>query len=124
MGAFTGINVYLKPHDSFPGAKSRLFGPQNFGAFVGYGVNALNNYLFGMNWESRWGINVGVGLHVGQETQLQPGIVPGVTQLPSTTTVAPTISVIKPSGFITVGFDLNTMKAAISSLFSGGAVSK
>jgi hypothetical protein len=130
--AFVGVNIYLWSRDVFPGATSRqgflggnkkpngLNGYWNPGILIGYGVDATNNYLAGLNWEIPW-INIGSGVHIGQETFLQPGIVPGVTQLPSGATAAPTLNRTSYGWYGSVGFDLNVMKAALSQLFGGGS---
>ncbi len=91
------------------------------GILVGYGVDALNNYLLGANWETPLGINLGSGLHIGQETFLQPGVVAGVTQYPFSSTGPPTTNSTRYGWYGSVGFDLATMKAAFSQLFGGGA---
>jgi len=132
--AFVGINIYPWRRDVFPGAMGHqgflsekegnpkvLNGYWNPGIVVGYGVDATNNYLLGLNWETAWGINIGSGVHVGQEAYLQPGIVPGVTQLPSNATSAPTVNETKYGWYGSIGFDLNTMKSALSQLFGGGS---
>jgi hypothetical protein len=131
--AFVGINIYLWERDVFPGQLSKqgpfwskknhgwLNGYWNPGVMVGYGVDSANNYLVGLNWEMKWGINVGGGLHIGQEAFLQPGIVPGVTQLPSTTTAPPTFNKTSYGYYGSLGFDLAVMKAALGQLFGGGS---
>jgi hypothetical protein len=131
--AFVGVNVYLWERDVFPGQLSKqpflflkkphgwLNGYWNPGLMVGYGVDATNNYLLGLNWETKWGINVGGGLHIGQEAYLQPGIIPGVTQLPSSTTSAPTFNKTAYGGYGSVGFDLAVLKSALGQLFGGGS---
>jgi hypothetical protein len=133
LHAFVGVNVYLWERDVFPGQISKqgflwlrsahgwLNGYWNPGIMVGYGVDALNNYMVGLNWETKWGLNFGPGLHVGQETFLQPGIVPGVTQLPSTTTTVPTFNKTACALYGSVGLDLGVMKTALSQLFGGGS---
>ncbi len=130
--AYVGVNVYPWRRDVFPGAMSHqgflwakegskgLNGYWNPGVLVGYGVDATNNYLVGLNWETFWGINIGSGVHIGQEARLQPGIVPGVTQLPSSTTAAPTYNKTEYGWYGSIGFDLSVMKAALSQLFGGG----
>jgi hypothetical protein len=134
--AFVGVDVYLWERDVFPEQLSKqgflwfkkphgyhgwLNGYWNPGILVGYGVDSTNNYLVGLNWETKWGINVGGGLHVGQESYLQPGIVPGVTQLPNTATSAPTYNKTAAGGYGSVGFDLGVMKSALGQLFGGGS---
>ena len=131
--AFVGVDVYLWERDVFPGQLSKqpflflkkphgwLNGYWNPGLMVGYGVDATNNYLLGLNWETKWGINVGGGLHIGQEAFLQNGIIPGVTQLPSSTTSAPTFNKTAYGGYGSVGFDLAVMKSALGQLFGGGS---
>jgi hypothetical protein len=135
--AYVGVNVYPWRRDVFPGAMSRqgflwwktgnpkgLNGYWNPGILIGYGVDATNNYLLGLNWETFWGINIGSGVHIGQEARLQPGIVPGVTQLPNTLTAAPTYNQTNYGWYGSVGFDLSVMKAALGQLFgAGGSVS-
>ena len=132
LHAFVGVNVYLWERDVFPGQMSKqgflwfkphgwLNGYWNPGVMVGYGVDSLNNYLVGLNWETKWAFNVGTGLHVGQESFLQPGIVPGVTQLPSTTTAVPTFNKTACALYGSVGFDFGVMKTALSQLFGGGS---
>jgi hypothetical protein len=116
--AFAGVNVYLWQRDVFPGANHGYWKP---GLLFGYGLDALNNYIVGLNWETKWGINVGGGGHIGQETRLQPGIVPGVTQLSSSATAAPTFNKTEYGYYGSVGFDLAVMKNAISQLFGGGS---
>jgi hypothetical protein len=131
--AFVGINVYLWERDVFPGQLSRqrflwlkkdhkwVNGYWNPGIMVGYGVDAQNNYLVGLNWETKWGINFGPGLHVGQEAFLQPGIIPGVTQLPSSATSVPTFNKTACGVYGSLGFDLGVMKSAFGQLFGGGS---
>jgi hypothetical protein len=118
--AFAGVNVYLWRRDVFPGALSKDHGYWKPGLLFGYGLDALNNYIVGLNWETKWGINVSGGGHIGQETRLQPGIVPGVTQLSSSATAAPTFNKTEYGYYGSVGFDLAVMKNAISQLFGGG----
>lgn len=131
--AFAGINVYFWPRDVFPGqlSKDKIF-PRNPklgwlngywkpGILFGYGLDALNNYLVGLNWETKWGINIGGGGHIGQEARLQPGIIPGITQLPSAATSAPTYNKTEYGYYGSVGFDLAVMKNAIGQLFGGGS---
>jgi hypothetical protein len=127
--AFVGIDIYPWQRDVFPGALSKqgflsrnwhplgLNAYWNPGILVGYGVDSPNNYIVGLNWETTWGINFGPGWHIGQEAYLQPGIVPGLTQLPSSATSAPTFNRTRYGWYGSVGFDLAVMKNAISQLF-------
>ena len=134
LHAFVGIDVYLWERDAFPGQLSKqgflwmksahwgfVNGYLNPGILIGIGVDAVNNYLIGANWETKWGINLGFGLHIGQEAMLQPGIEPGVTQLPSSTTSVPTFNMIRPGFYGNLGFDLSVMRAAFGQVFGGSA---
>jgi hypothetical protein len=134
--AFVGVNVYLFQRDVFPGAMARqgflwgkpsdkphvMNGYWNPGLVIGYAVDTTNNYVTGLNWETPWGLNLGSGVHIGQEMFLQPGFVPGVTQLPSTTTAVPTISRTEYGWYGNVSFDLGVMKTLISNLFGSSSV--
>jgi hypothetical protein len=116
---FVGLDLYLWRRDLYPGAlKGRDY--KKPGLLLGYGLDAPNNYLIGLNWELPWGINLGSGFHIGQETFLAPGIQPGVTVLQPGTTTPPTINRTAYGAFGSIGFDLATVKAAISQLASGG----
>ena len=117
---FVGLNYYLWPRDLFPGAlKKRDYATP--GLFFGYGLDALNNYLIGANWELPWGINLSSGLHIGQETFLAPGIQTGVTVLQAGTTTPPTVNRIRPGAYASIGFDLAVMKSALGQLFGGSS---
>jgi hypothetical protein len=131
--AYVGIDVYLWERDSSPDYMSKqkflwlkkdhrwLNGYWNPNIMIGYGVDSLNNYLIGLNWEAKWGINFGGGLHIGQETRLQPGVIPGITQSPSTATSPLTYNKTAYGYYGNLGFDLNVMKAAIANLFGLGS---
>jgi len=124
--AFVGIDLYPWSRDVFPGAQRNApFKRSSYlpGLLVGYGVDALNNYVLGADWETHSGLNISSGVHIGQESVLTPGIVPGVTQLPSSATSAPTTNVTRYGWYGTIGFDLSTMKAALSQLFGGSSTS-
>jgi hypothetical protein len=118
---FVGLNYYVfGKRDLFPGALK----PRDYwkpGLLLGYGLDSPNNYLLGANWEFRWGINLGAGLHIGQETFLAPGIQPGLTTLPATTISPPTVTRTRYGAYGSIGFDLATMKAALGQLFGGGS---
>jgi hypothetical protein len=112
---FVGLNYYFKQRDLFPGAlkTSDYFIP---GGFFGYGLDATNNFLVGPNWETKWGINVGFGAHIGSETFLKKGIVPGTTPLGSNATSPPTVSRPKLGTYVSVGFDLSVFKSVFGQL--------
>ena len=116
---FVGLNYYFEQRDLFPGAltTAKYFIP---GFLFGYGLDATNNFLLGLNWEAKWGMNFAGGYNVGQESFLQPGIVPGVTVIPSGSTSPPTVNRFRGGGFFSFGFDLSVVKAAFSQLFTGG----
>ena len=121
--AFVAIDLYPAQRDLYP--PDSAFSPKWYrrsfvpALQVGYGVDALNNYLLGADWEMPFGLNISSGLHIGQETVLQPGIIPGQTQLPSGATAAPTTNKTKYGAYGSISFDLSTMKALIGSLFGG-----
>jgi hypothetical protein len=117
--AFTGVNMYFKPHDSTPGLRTRLLDPQEFGFLIGYGIDGGANYLAGLNWQVKnSGLNISGGAHIGQVSQLAPGVYPGVTEFPSSITSVPTVAHTKLGAFLGISLDINTMKNAIGSLFS------
>jgi hypothetical protein len=116
---FVGLDLYLWRRDLYPGQlRGRDY--RKPGLLLGYGLDAPNNYLIGLNWELRWGINLGSGFNIGQETFLAPGIQPGVTVLQPGTTTPPTTNRTAYGAFASIGFDLATVKAAITQLASGG----
>lgn len=118
MHAFTGVNLYFKPHDSNPGPHTGLFEAQQFGVLIGYGIDGGSNYLAGLNWQVKnSGLNISGGAHIGQVAQLAPGTYAGVTEFPSSLTTVPTVNRTKLGGFVGVSLDSNTMKTAIASLF-------
>jgi hypothetical protein len=119
---FVGLNYYIfGKRDLFPGAlkNTDYLKP---GLLLGYGLDSANNYLIGANWEFRWGINLGSGLHIGQEVFLAPGIQPGLTTLPSMTTTPPTVNRTRYGAYGSIGFDLATMKSTLGQLFGGSSV--
>jgi hypothetical protein len=132
--AYAGVDIYLWARDTFPGGVSqqRFLGLKkkkwpngywNPALMVAYGLDAPSNFLVGANWETKWGVDFGGGLHIGQQSQLSPGIVPGVTQFSSTTTSVPTYNTFGHAGYLSVGFDLNVIKSAIS-LFGSSPTTK
>ena len=116
---FAGLNYYFRQRDLFPGALTMrdYLWP---GFLFGYGLDAPNNYLLGLNWEAKWGMNFAGGYHIGQESFLQTGIVPNVTVIPSGSTTPPTTNRFRGGAFVSFGFDLSVVKAAFGQLFGGG----
>lgn len=115
---FVGLNYYFKQRDVFPGAlrTSDYFIP---GAFFGYGVDDSKNFLLGPNWETKWGIDVGLGVHIGHETFLRKDIIAGTTPLASSATSPPTVSKPKLGTYFSVGFDLSVFKNVFGQLTGG-----
>lgn len=116
---FVGLNYYLKERDLFPGSlkRSDYFTP---GVFFGYGLDDQLNFLVGPNWETKWGINLGFGAHIGRETFLASGITPGVTPLSSTATSPPTTTKPKLGAYFSVGFDLSVFKSVFGQITGSG----
>jgi hypothetical protein len=128
--AFVAVDIYLWERDLSPEIRrqKKRFHLQSKwyrsawmpALMTGYGVDSLNNYVEGLNWETAIGLDFGSGLHIGQESYLAPGIVPGVTQLPSTSTSPPTIQVTKYGMYGSLSLDFGTMKTLIAKVFGGG----
>jgi hypothetical protein len=120
---FAGIDYYVfGQRDLFPGAMkaSDYWKPA---LMFGYGLDTTNNFVLGPNWETKWGLTLGGGWAIGQETFLAPGIMANSTPLPSGTATAPTVNRTRGGGFISVGFDLSVFKSAFSQLTGGGGSS-
>jgi hypothetical protein len=120
---YTGLNYYFHERDAFPNAKVNYLTP---GLLLGYGTDDAFNFMVGPNWETKWGVNFGLGWHVGRETFLKPGINPfttgaaagSYTILAAGTADPPTISRTRVHGlYINVGFDAKIFKT----IFGGGS---
>lgn len=122
---YVGIDFYLRKRDLFPATrvKTNYWIP---GIMFAYGVNEEFNFLIGPNWETKWGLNLGGGVHFGQETGLPNGFgPPGTKQLPSTTTTAPTVQRFAVAPYISIGFDGSVFQKVFGAIKgAGGGSSK
>lgn len=87
---YVGVDWYFKAQDFFPG-KGHFFRP---GLMFGYGLDEVNSFFLGPNIETRWGLDIGGGMHVGRESFLAPGIEPGPngTHLPDASKLPPLVN--------------------------------
>lgn len=100
---YVGLNFYFRERDLHPEAKRRDDWMPGF--MIAYGIKEEANFLLGLNWETRLGINFGGGLHLGQVTGLpnQYGV-PGEYDLKDATAVT-TVKRFSTAPYINVGFD-------------------
>ena len=76
-----------------------------------YGVNQQFNFLTGLNWESKWGLNVGGGAHFGQVTGLSNfDSPPGKVAIPASVTTVSTVQRFAVAPYISIGFDSSVFK--------------
>jgi hypothetical protein len=114
---FLGIDYYLRPRDSFPGAKqaSRL---SQLGVLGGISITHLNNFFAGLAWEPILGINLGLGLHFGTETALQP---PAAEHTALTSDTVPTYEQRRTGAFFTLGLDVEVFRKVFGKVIGIGA---
>jgi hypothetical protein len=114
---YAGLDWYFRGEDFFPG-KGHFLRP----AFmIGYGLDEANSFFLGPNIETRFGLNLGCGVHIGHETFLAPGVSdgPNGTHLPDASKAAPTVNRIRGGLYVSLGFDLSVFKSIFG---SGGAL--
>jgi hypothetical protein len=116
---YAGVEYYLWRRDLFPGA---LKGGDYWkpGVIFGYGLDESNNFIVGPNWETKIGVNLGAGVHIGQEAFLPAGISAGA-QVPSGTTTITPANRLRIGAYGNIGFDFNLFKTIFSNLLGGGS---
>ena len=114
-----GVIIYFKPRDMYPGASYDL--PSHFGALFEASVYPLNQYLPGIAFEPRSGINLGAGLAIGQENRLPTGGPYYVGAPANTSASLPTASKFRYGFFVSVGFDFNIFQAIFANVKNVGA---
>jgi hypothetical protein len=114
LGFAVFFNVYLPgKFDSFPSRADRVAWGLTLGVPF---TNPSKSALLGAFLQPTLGCQIAVGLHRGQRTAPEAGIVPGETVLPPDTTTPPTTEETITRGFISVILDSHFFKK----LFGGG----
>lgn len=94
-----GLSYYLRHTvDMFPGHQSWI----EPAVLIGAAPDAANNYYVGLNCETKVGVNIAGGLHIGQVRSLQRGYVEGDLTSASS---APTRTSPHGGAFVAIGFD-------------------
>lgn len=110
-----GLNYYFKPRDSF-----RLAGQNRTdwtpGVLFGVGLTDTKQFFVGPNFEPTLGIDLSLGVHWGEQEQLQLDVKPNDTVLPAGTTVPPTRKVMTPAFYVMFGFDVNLFRRFMGQL--------
>jgi len=113
-----GVDIYFRPRDMYPGARYDLL--SRFGALFEASVYPLNQYLPGIAFEPRNGINVGGGVAIGQENRLPTGGPYYVGAPANTSASLPTGSKFRCGFFVSVGFDFNIFQAIFANVKNVG----
>jgi len=101
---YVGLNFYLARRDLHPQARNNNYWIP--GLMFAYGVNEELNFLTGLNWETRWGVNLGGGAHFGRVTGLGNfGGIPGESAIPDTVMTVPTVQRFGLAPYLSIGFD-------------------
>ncbi len=108
---YAGLNFYFTQRDLYPGATGKKKTKEEWissawmpGLMLAYGISQEFNILTGVNWETPWGLNFGVGYHLGQETGLG-NFGKGQVAIADSVTVAPTVQKFAYKPFLSIGFD-------------------